>query len=209
MLKKVLLFILVSLVTSTVFGQTEKRLLMLGGQVLEGLQLDENIEEIVFETTKKNGKIKIVIVDKSRIFSSTENGIETVHYNPDSSETGYSINEMRYYIKGQQDGRVLQKTTATWIVSVAVSGALATYAGSEGSAAVVIAPIPGAIFGSLSSRNVPPNEHATGTEPSNKAAYITGYKQSARMKKIVHSILGSVIGTVVGGAIGFQMNGNS
>ncbi len=208
MIKLITLVSLCFLAQLSGFSQAEKRLLLVGGQELYGIELDSSIEEIVLETTKKNGKTKIVIVDRTRIFSITESGEETVLYNPDSSETGYSVEDMRFYMKGQHDGRVLQKTHFTWIVSIAVSGALAAYAGNQKSAAVVLAPIPGSILGSLSSRNLPPNERGNGKEPSNKAAYIAGYRQSARMKKIIHSIVGSLIGSVVGGAIGFQAANN-
>jgi len=198
-------FLLLLLLSIEAFAQINQTFLMIGGQELIGAQLDQSPEEIVVETTKKNGKIKIVLVDKSSVFSITQNGEETIWYNPDSSETGYSIKEMRLYLKGQQDGRVEHKTTIPLISSFAVSGLLAALAGSQELAIVILAPIPGALIGSLTKGNMPSNIKANGGEPMNQAAYISGYEKSARMKKIFHCILGSVLGTAVGGVIGLTI----
>lgn len=178
---------------------------MLGGQELIGVQLDQSPEEIVLETIKKNGKIKIVLIDRSRIFSVTQNGDEVIWYNPDSSETGYSIEEMRFYIKGQQDGRKEHKTIGPFLTSFAISGVLAGLSGSQELAIVILSPIPGAAIGSLTKGNMPPDEKANGGEPMSQAAYVAGYKQSARMKKIFHAIGGSIAGTLVGGIIGLSI----
>lgn len=146
------------------------------------VQLNQSPEEIVLETTKKNGK-------------------EVIWYNPDSSETGYSIKEMHFYIKGQQDGINEPKTTIPLITSFVISGTLAALKGSQELAIVILSPIPRALIGSLTKGNMPADEKANGGEPMSQAAYVAGYKQSARMKKILHSIVGSVVGTVVGGII--------
>ncbi len=186
------------------FAQSKKQFTLLGGQQLTGIQLDESPVEIVVETTKHNRKPKIVILDKSSIFSVMENGHDSIWYNPDSSETGYSIEEMGFYVLGQREGRELQKTTWSWVVSIAVSGGLSAFLGNRKAALVILSPIPGALLGSVSSKNTPPKKRGTGGEPENQAAYIAGYKQGARMKKIFHSIAGSLIGTVVGGVIGLS-----
>ncbi len=205
MIQKISSILLLLLVSNNGFAQINQSILMLGGQEIIGVPLDQSPEEIVLKTTKKNGKVKILLIDISRVFSVTQNGQEEVWYNPDSSETDYSIKEMRYYIKGQQDGRNEHKTTLPVITSFLVSGALAALTGSQELAVVVLSPIPGTLIGSLTKGNMPSNEKANGGEPMSQAAYIAGYKQSARMKKIFHSILGSVAGTVAGGIIGLSI----
>ena len=205
MTQKISSILLLLLVSIGGFAQINQTHLMLGGQDLVGVQLDQSPEEIVLETTRKNGRIKIVLVDKSRIFSVVENGKEIIWYNPDSSETGYSIEEMRFYIKGQQDVRNEHKTTIPLITSFVISGTLAALTGSQELAIVILSPKPGALIGSLTKGNMPAEEKANGGEPMSQSAFVAGYRQSARMKKILHSIVGSVAGTVVGGIIGLSI----
>ncbi|MDE0771761.1 MAG: hypothetical protein OSB25_06095 [Salibacteraceae bacterium] len=205
MTQKISSILLLLLLSIGGFTQINQTFLMIGGQELIGVQLDQSPEEIVVETTKKNGKIKIILVDKSSVFSITQNDEETIWYNPDSNEMGYSVKEMRLYLKGQQDGRLEHKTTIPLIASFTVSGLLAALVGSQELAIVILTPIPGALIGSLTKGNMPANAKANGGEPMNQAAYISGYKKSARMKKILHCILGSVAGTAVGGVIGLTI----
>jgi len=185
-------------------GRSQSFVLLLGGQNFNGTLKSETFDQFTFETTKKNGKTKELIIWKDQVFSITTSGKEKFYYTQDSSdEMSYSVEEMRLYVYGQQDARANHKTTLPMIVGFTVSGVLGAYLGSRNSALVLVTPVAGTLIGSATQNNKPKKKNARSEKVLSSPAYIEGYRKGARGKKIFKTIAASVVGAVAGSIVGF------
>ncbi|UTW63531.1 hypothetical protein KFE98_05095 [bacterium SCSIO 12741] len=188
-------------------ASAQVQFLLLSGQEFEGKILSQTEEYLEIEYERK-GKTKVKMMDKTRFFSYTVDGKETIVYDPEESELGFSVEDMRYYIYGQQDALVKHKTTLPVITSAVVSFGTAFYAGYEGSGLVVLSPVVGTIAGSLTQRNGPTLKSDINPEYLNKPAYIMGYKKQAKARKVLNCI-GIGIASATAGALAGLITGNN
>ena len=175
---------------------------MIGGQQFDANIVSEDEENIVYEITKKN-KSKQKTMPKERLFSTITNGKETIHYRPDMGYYNYNVNDMRYYVYGQQDAYQYYKTPIAVIVSGAVGAAAGFWMGTEESGLVVLSPLVGTIAGTLSQKHKPDPSKTRSKSYLKEPAYVLGYEKSARSKKVFNAIKGALVGSMVGATLGF------
>ncbi len=177
----------------------QTKFLMISGQEFEGKIISQTEEYLEIEYLRK-GKSKVRPFDRNRFFSYTENGKETILYDPAESELGFSVEDMRYYIYGQQDALAKHKVTVPVITSAVVSFGAAFYAGYEGSGLVVLSPVLGTLAGSFTKKNRPTLKSDINPDYLNKPAYIMGYKKQAKARKVLNCI-GIGIASATAGAL--------
>lgn len=203
------IFTLLMTQSFSAFTQEKVDLLLLGGQIFSGKYIQEDSMKISIKITTKKGKSKVVDVDKDRLFSYTKEGKETVLYTSSTSDYGYSVEDMRYYIRGQQDAQKYHKIKVPFIVSTSVSAVVAGYLGSQSSSLIVLTPIIGTVAGTITKRNFPKVNAELDPELVKHNSYMDGYKKAARGKKIIRSISGAIVGTIVGSTVGLIIANNS
>lgn len=182
---------------------------LLEGQVFNGNIITEGDDFFVYEFTTQKGKRKVRTIDKDRIFSLVKDNREVFYYEPGKHEKyTYSIQDMRYFIYGQQDARKHYKTGVPFAFGLVVSAASALYLGYEGSFFTLAAPLPGLLAGSVSKGRNPLASHASNEEYLAHTSYIEGYRDAARGRKVMAALKGALLGSAVGGITGFVIFNN-
>jgi hypothetical protein len=199
--------------SNTAFSQ--HRILLLNGKEIFGKVTDTSKPEIEYQFTKKNGKVLERFIEKSRVFSITDTitNQERIIYQKDT-ETDYSVEEMRYYIKGEQDAAKGYKARTTFAVGfVTAFGVVAadSYGKVRNSQGEILEGFyhrePGIIniaypmvFTLLSSiPKVKVNVNKLDDKSYlNHTAYLDGYERVARSKKIFSGLKGSALGIASG-----------
>jgi hypothetical protein len=140
---------------------------------------------------------------KENVFSITYlDGREEIIYNPDTlgflvldvvePEVDYTVEEMRRYIYGRQDGMKVKKTAAL-LTSAGISfvgSGLGAFFGPVAPATYIIV---------LGTTKQTPNESLVShPELVFDEAYLEGYKKSARKRKIIGAAEGGLIGLSLG-----------
>ncbi len=140
---------------------------------------------------------------KENVFSITYlDGKEEIIYNPDTlgflvtdvvePEVDYTVEEMRRYIAGAQDGRKVKKTAA-----LLTSAGISTVGSGLGAFYGPIAPATYIIV--LGTTKQKPNEAKVAhPEYILDEAYLAGYSKAARKRKIIAAAEGGLIGLAVG-----------
>lgn len=185
--------ILLVLITNMGFSQTKKdTVLLLAGGYVTG-----HITEITptFITVKDSEKsTRGTTVETDRIFSYTNSTGEHILYMVDSaSGNEFSITEMRYFIRGEQDGKKGFKARPAFYTNMAI-GVLGGVSGT------FFFPIPAFTFAILVGL---PKVHikkstVRNLEDLNHPTYIMGYERMARRNRKIQSLIGGGIGLVVG-----------
>lgn len=185
--------ILMMLLAKTGFSQNGKdTILLLNGNVVVGTVID-TINGI---TSLKNPKdsLKNIIIENDRIFSISNPQGESVLYVFDSIiGNEFTIEEMRYFIKGEQDAEKGFKPRCAFWTNMLL-GAAGAVTGS------FLCPIPPFAFTALSGLPKVKIKHKTvsNMEYLTHDAYIMGYERVARKKRKTHSLAGGGIGIGVG-----------
>ncbi|MGE0636407.1 MAG: hypothetical protein AB7G44_12550 [Bacteroidia bacterium] len=155
-------------------------------------------------TAKANVKFRALKrVVKDNVFSITHaDGKEEIIYNPDTlgflvtdvvePEVDYTVEEMRRYIYGAQDGMKVKKAAALWTsagISTVGSG-LGAFFGPVAPATYII------VLGTT--RQKPDETKVAHPEYILDEAYLAGYSKAARKRKIIAAAEGGLIGLSVG-----------
>jgi len=192
-MKSFSLLIALLLIRSPVFSQ-DKLLLMNGAEVLCNIT-DEASTVIIFETTKKNGKVKKREVHKSDVFSYTlENNAELILYVQDSLFGDiYTEDQMLMYMAGQYDGRNNFKALPTAVVGFVICGAAAAL-GGDGLLTAIGPPMIYTIF------QLAPKIHIREKYMTNKnykynELYAAGFEPPARSRKMLAALSGGYAGS--------------
>ncbi len=142
-------------------------------------------------------------VAKENIFSITHaDGKEEIIYSPDTlgflvtdvvePEVDYTVEEMRRYIYGAQDGKKVKKAAALW-----TSAGISTIGSGLGAFYGPIAPATYILV--LGTTRQKPNERLVShPEYIQDEAYLAGYSKAARKRKIIAAAEGGLIGLAVG-----------
>lgn len=203
------LFVAFSIVFAAWALPAQSVITLLGGQVFQGNIITEGEDFFVYEFTSPKGRRKVRTLDKDRVFSLVKDGREVLYYEPGKHEQfTYSIQDMRYFIYGQQDARSRYKTALPFVVATIVSTGTALYLGTEGSFLTLAAPVPGLLAGALSKGRNPGATDAAKPEYLAHTSYIEGYREGARGRKLMAALSGSLIGTAAGGLLGFAIFNN-
>ena len=167
-------------------------ILLVNGDVIIA-SITDTTKGVVSYRNPKAGK-KDKSVDNDRIFAIKNNKGEMLYYKFDSiAGNDLTIDEMRYYIKGEQDAQKGFKPRGSFWCNVAIGAA----SGVTGS---FFCPIPPFGFTALTGLPKVKIKHATvsNLEYLKHDTYIMGYEKTARGKRRVKSMLGGGIGLVGG-----------
>ncbi|MEO6884477.1 MAG: hypothetical protein ABI199_10705 [Bacteroidia bacterium] len=148
-----------------------------------------------------NGNKKNILLEKDRIYQiNFGNGTKKTYYKQDSLEENYfTVAEMGYFIKGEQDAR---KGFKPWWTTV--GGGVSGFGG--GLVASILAPVPVFVF--FIASGIPKvrirHETVSNIEYLKHDTYIMGYERVARSKRAFNVLKGGLIGLAVGIFVGIK-----
>jgi len=201
MLRNGLTFLLFFILLFSGYAQPKHGILMMSGQLVEGTVTGEDSLYLYYDQHKKSGKTKARKLDLERVFSIyNSNGEERVVYYMDTMVGNYmTIDEMRYYIKGEQDAMEHYHGNWAWYIGVPVTAA----AGFVLSGSVLSFAVP---FVYLVVAGLPPSkirkDKIDSPQLASEEAYVLGYERVARNKRAFKSLMAGLVGTAGGFAAG-------
>jgi hypothetical protein len=202
----IVLTALVIITSQTATAQSSNdTILMMSGQEVISMVYDTSFGNITYKNPKPDGDP--ITVETSDVFSIRNNKGEMIKYVQDTAgENDLTVEEMRYYIKGQQDARKGFKPRGAFWANIGIGLA----SGATGS---FFCPIPPFAFTALSGLTKVKIKHSTvsNLEYLKHDTYILGYEHIARGKRKTRSLIGGGIGLVggLGAAIILKNTGNS
>lgn len=178
--------------------KAQDKILLLNGAEVDCKILADTGYVIVFEVTKRNGKIKQKTANRGEIFSYTNEGQETIVYELDTlfGENFYSVPEMRSFIAGQYDGRNNFKARHIAVIGVLSCGTIA-YLGGDGFITAVAPPLAFTLCQFIGKVKI---REKTMTNKNYKYNdfYADGYEPPARTKKLLTSLWSGFAGSALG-----------
>lgn len=182
-----------SLICNVVFSQERKdTLVMLNGDVIVCSVIDTT-NGVTSIKNPKNAE-KNLIIENDRIFSIKNSAGENVMYVYDTViGNEFTVEEMRYFIRGEQDADKNFKARGCLILG----GVVGLLSGITGS---FLCPIPPFAFTALSGLPKVKIRHETvgNMDYLNHPPYLMGYERVARKKRKLKSLIGGGVGLVAG-----------
>jgi hypothetical protein len=185
--------LLFSLFAFKTFSQEGKdTILLLNGEVVVCSVIDTTNGVTSIKNPKNPNKN--ILIENDRIFAIRNSNGENVMYVYDTVVGNeFTVDEMRYFIKGEQDADKSFKANGCLALGAAV-GVLSGLTGS------FLCPIPPFAFTALS--GIPKvkirHETVSNMDNLNHPPYIMGYERVARKKRKLKSLIGGGIGLVAG-----------
>lgn len=177
----------------------QDRIVLMNGQTIETRVLGQSSLEIRYQESKKDRLIERAEPTES-VFSVIDSlGRERIWYFQDTAfGNDLTVNEMRFFIKGQQDARAGYKPTWPMVGGFAVGAGLVIGLDLE----VMAIPIPLGYAGLMAL----PRVHVTRgsiTDPLMEGDdnYAWGYARAGRGKRVIKCLLSSAAGVAVGLAV--------
>jgi len=202
---KILGHIFLGLVSEKLFSQTyPDTILMLNGNSIITSIIESNDSLTRFANPKKPNKS--LVVENDRIFAiKNPSGEKLMYYYDSVKGNDLTIEEMRYYILGEQDAQKGYKPRGALIGGILIGAA----SGITGS---FLAPIPPFAYTALLGIPKIKIKKKTVSNPEllKQQTYLMGYERVARKKRNIQSLIGGGAGLVVGmGTYGvFKATGN-
>jgi hypothetical protein len=196
MIRLVMLLMLAGLQSAALTAQDT--LLLMNGRTLDCRIVADSGTVFVFELAKKNGKVKVNEVHKSEVFSVKKQGQEEeVLYTPNALIGDiYAVEEMRFYMAGENDARNNYTAWPTFIVGFALCGT-ASYLGEEG---LILSIVPPLVY--TAAQLIPKikirEETISDMSYQYNDFYADGYEPPARTRKIIRALQGSYAGAAAG-----------
>lgn len=177
---------------------SQDTLLLMNGRALHCNILADSGTVFTFEWAKKNGKIKIHEIHKSEVFSVTkEGGQEEILYSPNLLMGDiYEIEEMRFYMAGENDARNNFTAWPTFIVGFALCGTV-SYLGEEGLLLTVIPPLAYTAIQLIPKIKIKESTISDMSYQYNDF-YADGYEPPARSRKVIRALEGAYAGAAAG-----------
>ncbi|MDQ3049233.1 MAG: hypothetical protein M3R27_16930 [Bacteroidota bacterium] len=181
------------LFTTSAFSQAGKdTILLLNGNVVITNVIDTT-DGITNFKDPKNEK-KNFTIENDRIFSITDSAGEHIMYVYDTIlGNEFTIDEMRYFIRGEQDAEKGFKANGALITGMIIGAA----SGVTGSILCPIPPFGFAILAGLPKVKIKANT-VTNKEDLKQDTYLMGYERVARKKRKLKSLIGGGIGLGIG-----------
>lgn len=180
-------------------------LLLMNGRQMNCRILADTGTVFEFELTKANGKIKRRELHKNDVFSVKKEGRSEVILYAQDELLGdiYSIDEMRFYLAGENDARENYSAWPTFAVGFAVCAGVSLW-GGDGYITAVGPPI---LFTMLQLVPKIKIREKTMTRPEYKYndIYADGYEPPARSRKLFRAMGGSFAGSATGVALWFLL----
>lgn len=207
-MKKILLLItcLIGITTTKVTAQdTKDTILLLNGTEIVTLVYDTTFGLVRYKNP--NPAKDPIEIESTDIFSIRNAKGESIFYVYDSAgDNNITIDEMRYYIKGEQDAQKGFKPHGAFWTNVLIGAA-------SGATGVFYCPIPPFAFTALTGVTKVKIKHSTvsNLDYLKHDTYIMGYEHVARAKRKTKSLLGGGFGLVggIGAAIVLKNTGNA
>ncbi len=194
-------FLLIAFVGFSQTG-TDTIVLLNGSSVITNI-IDTTNGSVSFKNPKKSKKNSVI--ENDRIFSINNSKGETIIYTYDTIlGNEFTIDEMRYFIRGEQDAQKGFKARgAFW-------GNLAVGAGA-GATGLFFSPIAPFAFSALVGIPKIKIKKKTVSNPDylNHDAYLMGYERVARKKRQLRSLLSGGIGLGLGLGTSFILKNNN
>lgn len=180
-------------------------ILLTDGKYIYTSIVDTSDNIIRYRSARKPSKI--LKLGEKEIFSVKRGSTETIYYSPDLNDSisadNYSVEEMRYFILGIQDGKKEKFKTGSFVSNLLIGAG----AGITGHFLSPVVPfVSTAIFTirkpKINQYNVSNNEYL------NHATYERGYKQEAARKKKAQTLLGGGIGFIIGLTTSYILSAN-
>jgi len=201
MSKKLPIFFAFVILSGVLFAQSNQSILLMTGNVLEGNVTGQDTLYLYYDLVKKSGKTKAKKLDLERVFSiNGPNGEEKVIYYMDTVVGNYfTIDEMRFYIQGEQDASKYYRANWTIAAGLPITAGLGfVLSGTVFSFAV---PFVYLVSTGISAYKINKNKISSShlvTEP----AYVLGYERTARNKRLFKSLFAGLVGTAIGFTLG-------
>lgn len=152
----------------------------------------------IFQIIKKNGKLKTHEIHKNDVFSVTKRGEEEyVLYAPNELIGDiYEIEEMRFYMAGENDARNHFSAWPTFFAGFILCGTI-SYLGEEG---VLLSLVPPLLYTALQFIPKIKIKEKTMSDLSYQYNdfYADGYEPPARTRKLVRALQGAYAGAALG-----------
>lgn len=184
----------------------QDKILLMNGAEMDCRIVNDSGTVIVFELTRKNGKVKTREVHKNDVFSVSLRGEkERVLYIQDSLFGDvFTEDQMKMYLAGQRDGRANFRAMPTAFVGYVVCGAIA-YAGGDG---VLTATVPPILYMTV---QLAPKIHIRKKYMSDinymyNEIYAQGFEPPARTRKMLAGLSGGYLGAATAILIYFIRN---
>ncbi|MBL7882735.1 MAG: hypothetical protein JNL69_01600 [Bacteroidia bacterium] len=185
--------LLFSIFSSASFSQADKdTVLLLNGTVIISTVVDTTNGVLTIKNKKNPNKNHVI--DNERVFSIRNSSGENIIYTYDTLiGNEFTVEEMRYFIKGEQDAEKGFKAYGSLYGNLALGIA----SGLTGS---FFCPIPPFAFVALSGLPKVKIKHKTvsNLEYLKQDPYLMGYERVARKKRKVQSLIGGGVGLAVG-----------
>jgi hypothetical protein len=163
--------------------------------------------EGIIKYRKPRKPSKILKLGEKEIFSVRSGFGENVYYAPDPNDSisadNYSVEEMRYFILGIQDGKKAKFKTVPFVANFLIGAG----AGVTGHFLSPLVPFMSTAIFTIRKPKLNQN-HVSNMEYLNHATYEKGYKQETTRKKKVQTLLGGGLGFLVGITTSFILSAN-
>lgn len=194
-------FILTAILsTAGLYCSGQDTLLLMNGKELAVKIMDDSGARIFFEAEKKNGRLKDFDIHKSEIFSVRKGGEEESILYVKDPDIGLelSVEDMRFYMSGQNDARYGFKTWPIAATGFAAGVGAVFYmeGGYSPFLATLIFPLGAQIpYIKIPKSSISNPKHAL------SEYYVEGYNKTARSKKFIHTFLATFAGVAAGSVV--------
>ena len=188
-------------------SQTTEVLILVNGKKVVCANAIADTAFVNYQKVKKNGKLKqLTRLDREMIFSIERDSGEEVLYQPTPSQIrsgDFTVEQMRFFILGQQDAREHYKTHWWTLGGLVIGGGLGYAAYDQ----IYVAAIPFAYtltagFTPIDFQATPGRIHSE----MNAEAYQIGYFRAAKSKRVFRALESSLLGTAIGVGVGYATN---
>lgn len=178
--------------------QAPNEILLMTGKIVHGQVTGRDSLHLFYEFGSKEKAKKL---DLERVFAwTTADGSEQVLYQVDTTaERFFTVDEMRYYIQGEQDARKSYK--ANWTLLAGVPLAAAAGFALNGSVVVFTVPFLTMVLAGIPSYTIRAKQMSN-TSLITQPAYVLGFERTARNKRLFKALGGAVVGAAAGVLVG-------
>lgn len=179
------------------YAQEQQKILLMTGKEIEGRVTGQDSAYLYYDLFKSNGSFKPKKLDIERVFSINRGDVEErVIYTMDTAVGNYfTVDEMRYYIKGEQDAMRFYK--ANWVITAGAPVTAGLGFVLSGTVLAFAVPFTYLVTTGIPKYNVERNNPASANLMA-QPAYILGYERTARNKRLFKALSVGLLGTAIG-----------
>lgn len=189
---QIILMLLIFAVNPMFSQEKNDTILLQNGEIISGKVIRLTEEHLVIKESEN--VVQEFKIDRDRVFSYTNSSGEHLLYTYDTLKgNDFTIEEMRYFIRGEQDGKKGFKARPAFYTNMII-GAAGGVTGSfffpiPAFTFVILAGIPKVKIKKNTVRNL---------DDLNHPSYIMGYERMARRNRKIQALVGGGIGLVAG-----------